>query len=256
MLVAVLVVIGLSGCATKKHVRLQVDPLNQRIGQLETKSKQTDTSIADLERGVSKADERAQSAESKAAQASKEALAAMQRAEKSGDEARSAADSAAGAKSLAEKGIARAGEVENRLLNSLSNIDNYQLIATESVLFAFAQSKLTDDAKQQLDGAVGRIREHKHYVLEVQGFTDRVGQADYNLELSRRRANEVVRYLTVNHKIPLHRIYVVGLGSVMPVADDKTSAGRKQNRRVEVRLYSADEALSGKKVTASTGGGL
>lgn len=253
--VAVLVAVGLTGCATKKHVRLQVDPLNQRIGQIEAKNKQTDASLGDLERGVSRVDEQAKSAQAKANQASEEAKQAMDRAVKSGEEAQAANTAASGAKSAADQSMARANEVESRMDARFKNMDAYDLVATENVLFAFNQAKLTDEARQQLDAAVSKLKDRKHYVLEVQGYTDKVGAADYNLELSRRRANEVVRYLTVNHKIPLHRIFVLGMGSLVPVADEKTTQGRKQNRRVEVRVYSGDDARDGKKVTASVSGG-
>lgn len=251
----VLIAIGLTGCATKKHVRLQVDPLNQRIGQMEAKSKQTDASLGDLERGVSRVDEQSKSAQAKANQASDEAKQAMDRAVKSGEEAQAANAAAAGAKSLADQGLARTNEVESRMDARFKNMDQFDLVATESVLFAFNQAALSAEARQQLDTAVSRLRDKKHYVLEVQGFTDKVGSSEYNLELSRRRANEVVRYLTITHKIPLHRIYVLGLGSMVPVADDRTTQGRKQNRRVEVRVYSGDDAREGKKVTASVSGG-
>ena len=251
-IIAVAAVLTLSvGCATKKHVRNQIDPVNQRVGQLEAKNKQTDASLTDLERGVSRADERAKGAETRASEAAQEAVKANEKAVQAGERAAAASTEANGAKSLAERGLAKTGELEGRLMN----MDSFQLVATESVLFDTAQSKLTDESKEKLDAAVTKVHTQKRYVIEVQGFTDKIGTPEYNLELSRKRANEVVRYLTIQHKVPLHRVFVIGQGWVQPVADDRTSQGRKQNRRVEVRLYSADDALEGKKVTAAVSGG-
>jgi outer membrane protein OmpA-like peptidoglycan-associated protein len=108
------------------------------------------------------------------------------------------------------------------------------------VLFNLNQSELTSDAKAQLDAAVTKLSSMKHYVVEVQGFTDSTGDVATNLELSRRRAAAVVRYLTLDKKIPLYRVNTIGYGEESPAADNKTRDGRKQNRRVEVRFYAPD----------------
>jgi outer membrane protein OmpA-like peptidoglycan-associated protein len=80
----------------------------------------------------------------------------------------------------------------------------------------------------------------KHYIVEVQGFTDSTGASAANVELSRRRAAAVVRYLTLDGKLPLYRVNTIGYGKASPAADNKTRDGRKQNRRVEVKLYTPD----------------
>ena len=144
------------------------------------------------------------------------------------------------------------GEVDQRLTESLSSLDRYQVLATQSVLFPISRSALSPEATKQLDEAAAEALKHTRYVIEVQGFTDKTGAPDANLALSRQRADEVVRYLTMQHKIPLYRIYQLGAGAMLPVADDNTREGRKQNRRVEVKVYSADS--DGKKVTASASG--
>jgi OOP family OmpA-OmpF porin len=54
--------------------------------------------------------------------------------------------------------------------------------------------------------------------------------------LSQRRANSVIQYLASKHQVPAHKIYVIGLGKDKPVETNKTSAGRADNRRVDVRL--------------------
>ena len=55
------------------------------------------------------------------------------------------------------------------------NLDNYQLVTTEAVLFPTGKSNLTREAKEQLDQAVDQIKGNKNYVVEVRGFTDKTG---------------------------------------------------------------------------------
>ena len=87
-----------------------------------------------------------------------------------------------------------------------------------------------------LRGIAGQLRAGDF--LEIQGFTDTTGDANYNLALSERRATSVQRYL-VSQNVPLFRTEIVGLGTANPVADNGTREGRERNRRVEVRLLRA-----------------
>jgi len=249
-----LLIVVASGCASKKHVRAQVEagtsPLSKRIGELESKSKDTDTALEQLERGVSQADERARGADGRAGDAMSKAEQSIAQADKSMQQADAASKAAAGAQSIAERGLAKADETEKRVLS----LDNYKLLKSANVLFAFGKSTLADEGKQQLDSLVAELMRQTRYVVEVQGFTDNVGSDDYNLDLSRRRANEVVRYLTLHHKVPMHRIYELGVGEALPVGDAKSKEDRRQSRRVEVRLYIAGQ--QGTTATGVSGGGL
>jgi len=241
--VAAMTIATLAGCASKKYVRTRVEPLEARVDGLEKKTKQQAGSIEELERGVSRADERAGGADFKAQQAAREAAKASELAGQGIEQAKEAnrvgaeAGKAAGdARSLADQGIRKAGDVEQRMYL----LDNFKLATSEKVLFAVASTRLSEEAKAQLDAMAATAAGKRRYVVEVQGFTDKTGPAEFNLELSRRRASEVVRYLTVSHKVPLHRIHLLGFGSETPVADNATRDGRRQNRRVEVKLYEAD----------------
>ncbi len=220
------------GCATKGYVAKTVDPINTRVGEVEARSTENKEGIAKLEKDVSRVEERAIGADSKAEEASRQAMEAGQRAEEVGERADEA-------HLLAEKGHGRVDGLEKKI----DNLDNYQLLATKSVTFGFNRSDLTDEAKAELDKAAMGLQNRKNYVVEVKGFTDAAGDAQYNLRLSQQRADTVVRYLNVEHKIPLYRINVLGVGSAEPAADNKTRDGRQQNRRVELRLYAA--ALQG-----------
>jgi outer membrane protein OmpA-like peptidoglycan-associated protein len=74
-------------------------------------------------------------------------------------------------------------------------------------------------------------------MIEISGHTDSTGSEAKNFRLSRQRADSVVQYLAVTHKIPLRRfITPMGYGKTEAVADNSTRAGRAQNRRVEVKM--------------------
>jgi outer membrane protein OmpA-like peptidoglycan-associated protein len=104
------------------------------------------------------------------------------------------------------------------------------------VHFGFNQDNLTPDAKAALDQIVSDVPNTKGYIVTVEGATDSVGNAEYNYELSQRRADAVIQYLAAEKNIPGYKIYVIGLGKDKPVESNKTRAGRAKNRRVDVRL--------------------
>jgi OOP family OmpA-OmpF porin len=235
LVVAIAAVLSV-GCATKKYVRETMAPVQKQVADLDKKTIGHDGSIAELEKGVSRADERAQGADSRAGAAAREAA-------RANEQASVATKDAATAQALAQKGNDRAGAVERSvgtLGTKVENLDNYKLTSTESVLFGLNQSELSDEAKAQLDAAIAKVSTLKHFVIEVQGFTDSTGDVATNLDLSRRRAAAVVRYLTLQGKVPLYRVNTIGYGEESPAADNKTRDGRKQNRRVEVRFYAPD----------------
>jgi outer membrane protein OmpA-like peptidoglycan-associated protein len=253
VLVTGFVLLAATGCATKKHVRTSLEPLEKRVEQLENKAAQAEKSISGLEEGVSRADERARGADARAGQAAQEAERANARATKSGEQAEEAAKSAASAMSAASAADQKTQQLASQMDARLRGLDSFDVAAEEVIQFGFGRSDLSDESRQILDALAAKMASLKRFEVEVQGFTDKSGTAEFNYELSRRRAQAVVHYLTVQHKVPLHRIHLLGVGSDLPVADNKTSAGRKQNRRVEVKVYSADEALTGKKVEARLG---
>jgi len=224
------------GCATKKYVRETVAPVQTKVDEVDKRTTQQGGQIAELEKGVSRVGEQAKTADDRAGAAAREAA-------RANEQAALGIKDAAGARSLAEKGVAEAGQAQRNVTTlgtKVENLDNYKLSSTESVLFNLNSSTLTDEAKQQLDGVAAKVSSMKHYTIEVQGFTDSTGTPEYNDRLSQRRAEAVVRYLTLQGKIPLYRVEIAGYGEENPAADNKTRDGRKENRRVEVRIYTPE----------------
>ena len=117
---------------------------------------------------------------------------------------------------------------------TLADMSTYREAAKESVAFGFDSATLTDDAKAQLENIAGATSGKKVFVVEVRGFTDSTGDPDYNVRLSERRAEMVVRTLAAQHGIPLRAIHRVGLGEI---EGESTREARQQNRRVDVTVF-------------------
>ena len=212
------------GCATKKHVREAIAPVQNQVNQTQAQlgtlqkqtddnKKQTDQAIGDLDRQVATADEKATDAGKKAAEA---AAAAAQ-----------ANTAAAAAAQQAQAATTLAQQTGTKLDTTIQNLDNYKLISTSPVYFGFGKSVLAKDEQAKLDDAAQKLSGMKGYIIEVEGFADRTGNMAYNRELARKRAEAVVHYLAVEHNIPLRSIRELGVGSDFPDADNKTRAARK-----------------------------
>lgn len=119
----------------------------------------------------------------------------------------------------------------------INNLDEVDVQETAAVTFRVNSAVLSPEAKQQLDEFAAKAANAKAYTIEVAGHTDSTGSEAKNFRLSQQRAEAVVQYLAVIHKIPLRRFVTpMGFGKTAAVADNTTVAGRSQNRRVEVKL--------------------
>ncbi len=103
----------------------------------------------------------------------------------------------------------------------------------KGVNFTSGKAVLLGGSYKVLDEMAESLREWPEVNLEIQGHTDNTGQVDYNRELSQKRADTVRQYLIEKGVAP-ERLTAVGYGPDKPIADNKTSSGRAQNRRVEV----------------------
>jgi len=206
-----------TGCSTKNYVRSQTGPLIQQTNDLDAKTAQDHRAITDT-------DQRAQAG---IATAQSAAAAADQHAQVAGQSADTANQSA-------QEAVNRV----DSLSGVVANLDNYKQLSDVSVTFGFDKSVLTPDDKAQLDAVSSSLASTRGYILEVTGGTDSVGDAQYNYQLSQRRADAVVNYLETKYNIPPHKFYLIGIGKEQPVADNSSRAGRAQNRRVEIKLMS------------------
>jgi outer membrane protein OmpA-like peptidoglycan-associated protein len=230
------------GCATKKHVREAIAPVQNQVNDIDKRTNENKTAIGDLDRSVASTDEKATDAGKRASEAADAAAAANRAASEAGQRA----DRANGAAQEAQQA---ANQLNSKLDTAFQNLDNYRLVDTKQVFFRSGRSTLDSEAKAALDSGISSLGTMHNYVVEVEGFADRTGNKAMNLELSRNRADAVVRYLSVEHNVPLRDIRLVGAGADFPNAVNKTRADRKNNRRVDVKIYALD--VTGKAQSAT-----
>lgn len=146
-----------------------------------------------------------------------------------------------------------ANEGVNKVNGRVSDLDNYQVKDSATVYFEVNKDKLSPDAEKDLGDLAKKALSEKGYVIEVAGFADSTGKLLYNQVLSERRANAVVRYLEQNGDIPIHRILpMAGMGISHEAADNKTTEGRKMNRRVEVKILVNQGVVAGMSQPSGT----
>ena len=134
--------------------------------------------------------------------------------------------------------VAAEARAEVKAVNErVSSLDDYDVQETVSVNFRTNSAVLSPEAKTQLDTLATKALAARAYMIEVAGHTDSTGSDAKNFRLSRARADAVVQYLAVQHKIPLRRFVTpMGYGKTESVADNTTAEGRLQNRRVDVKM--------------------
>jgi OmpA-OmpF porin, OOP family len=204
-----------TGCSTKNYVRSQTAPIVQQTNELDAKTATDHRNIVDTDERAQKGIAGAQSA---ADTADQHALAAGQAADTANASAQNAynrVDSLAGV---------------------VANLDNYKPVTDVSVNFAFDKYTLTAETRRQLDDFAAKVVSGRNFILAVTGGTDSIGDRDYNYQLSQRRADAVVNYLSSKYNIAPRKFYLIGIGKDQRVASNSTSAGRAKNRRVEIQM--------------------
>ncbi|HET8892204.1 MAG TPA: OmpA family protein [Candidatus Angelobacter sp.] len=219
--------------ARKKYVNRQLDPIRGRVNELDELTAKNAKMIADVD---ARATEGIRNAMSKANEADTHALDAGNRANQ--------------AQQTAQQAHTRIATVED----TVSKIDQYQPITQAEIRFRPGQGALSKNAKDALDQMATSLKNQKGYIVEVQGFSP--GNGTTAIENSREMAQMVVRYLVLNHEIPVYRIYTVGMGNA-PIQAEDGKVHRQKGGRVEISLLKnglADLNASNSSAPASTSG--
>ncbi len=152
------------------------------------------------------------------------------------------------ARAEAAKAQATADHANNRI----NGLDDFDPIKTITVNFRTGSSVLSRQAKAEIDNAAAWVKTQntKGWVIAVVGHADTTGNTARNRDLSDRRAQAVIYYIVTKYRLPMQRfVQPFGYGELEAVADNKTSAGRAKNRRVEIRLM-ANKGITGQVGTA------
>ena len=214
--------------ARKKYVQRQLSPIRDRVNELDDLTAQNAKEIKDVD---ARAQQGIQDATNKANTADQHAIDAGNRAQ------------------AAQQTATTASTHLNTVEQVVSNIDQYKPTTQTEIRFRPGQSVLSKRAKEALDEMATPLANQRGYVIEVQGFSSGRGQAA--IQNSQKVAESVVRYLVLNHNIPVYRIYLLGMGNA-PVATEGGRAKRVSGGRVEVSLMKNDlEQLS--SVTGNQG---
>jgi len=212
--------------ARKKYVQRQTQPIRDRLNELDELTASNGRQIKDVD---SRAQQGIQLASAKANEADQHAI--------------DAGNKAQAAQQTATQANTRLSTVEQ----VVGNIDQYKATTQTEIRFRPGQSVLSQNAKTALDDMATPLKSQRGYIIEVQGFSSGHGQTA--IATSQKMADSVVRYLVLNHDIPVYRIYVVGMGNA-PVpssntAEDQPKTKRTSGGRVEISLLKNDlEQLS------------
>ncbi len=133
----------------------------------------------------------------------------------------------------------QAAELRQELAGSgvqvIESDDNIRLVMPGNITFKTDSSDINAGFYQTLNAVAKVLKKYDNSTVMVTGHTDNTGTAEYNLNLSRNRANAVASYLQ-GQGVAANRFEVIGMGFASPVASNDSADGRAQNRRVEIKI--------------------
>jgi outer membrane protein OmpA-like peptidoglycan-associated protein len=209
--------------ARKNYVKRQTEPIRDRVNELDDLTASNSKSIKDTDSraaaGIKMASDKATEADQHAIDAGNKATMAQQ---------------------TAQQATTRIQTVET----VVGNIDQYKASNQTEIRFRPGQTMLSKNAKDALDEMATGVKGQRGYIVEVQGFSS--GKGQIAIENSQKMAESVVRYLVLNHEIPVYRIYLVGMGNAPTgAADESAKTKHVSGGRVEISLLKNDlEQLS------------
>ena len=203
--------------ANKKYVQRQVGPIRDRINELDQLTSENSRTIKDVD-----------------ARATQGIQLASEKVNLADQHASDAANQAQVAQTSATQASTRVGTVEQMV----GNLDQYKEGAQTEIHFRPGQSVLSKSAKDALDEMAAPLKDQHSYIIEVRGFA--TGRGAAALASSRKMADSVVRYLVLNHEIPVYRVYVMSMGNAPVGGGDGTMAKHSSGGRVEVSVLKND----------------
>ncbi|MEO6964490.1 MAG: flagellar motor protein MotB [Acidobacteriaceae bacterium] len=216
--------------ARKKWVNRQVNPVKDRLNELDQISASNARQIKDVDAraqaGISKADQEAQLADQHATLAGNTANQAQQ--------------------------MAQTADTQTTNINTtVNNLDQYQTVNRVEIRFRSGHYVLGENSKTALDQLATQVQGQRGYLIDVQGYSRMRGQA--GITASHNMASAVTRYLVTQHQIPLYKIRQIGLGNA-PLNVSDTSAPRRGSIVEVTLMHNSLSTLSASNLGASTTG--
>lgn len=217
--------------ARKKYVQRQIQPVQDQVNELDQLTQANAKAIQDVD---ARAQQGIQLASAKAGEADAHAVDAQQRAQNAHQTAQQASDQL---------------QTVQKVVN---NIDQYHAESEVEIRFRSGQTALSKRAKDALDEMAEPLKQQKGYVIQVQGFAR--GRGQEAVATSQQLADSVVRYLVLNHEIPVYRIYVVGMGNAPLTTPDGEKVKRSTGGTVEIAVLRNDTEQLGTQTGAAPAG--
>jgi hypothetical protein len=211
--------------ARKKWVKRQLDPINDRLTELDEVNAKNAQDIKDV-------DARAQ--------------AGIRKAQASADAANQLAMSANSQAQSASNTAQQASSHVDRLNSTVDGLDQYHQITDLEVKFHGESPALTADSKTKLDELASSLTGRDGYILEMDAYSPLAGSA--GIQSSERLAESVERYLVTEHQIPIYRMHFVALGN-----QEASAAGNDDQKPERVRASSVHLVLMENSLAARAG---
>jgi outer membrane protein OmpA-like peptidoglycan-associated protein len=212
--------------ARKKWVNRQLDPVKDRLNELDQLSAKNANDIKDV-------DSRAQ--------------AGIKQAQGTADQANQTAQSASSTATQAQSVAQQASDQTSKLNGTVAGLDQYHPVSNTEIRFRSGQTVLNAKAKEALDQVATQLQGQKGYIVEVEGYSRARGQA--GIQNSQHMADAVVRYLVTEHQIPVYRIHQVAMGNAqIESADGASTTGSV------VRVSTMANSLAALNSTSSNAG--
>jgi outer membrane protein OmpA-like peptidoglycan-associated protein len=220
----------LNPMARKKWVRRQLNPVKERLNELDqltaTNAQQIKDVDARAQAGIAKAQNEAQVADQHATIAGNTANQAQQTAQ-------------------------QASSQTAAIGTAVSNLDQYQTVTNVEIRFRSGNSALGQNSKDALDQLVSQLQGQRGYLIDVQGYSRLRGQA--GIAASHNMASTVTRYLVEQRQVPLYKIRQIGLGNA-PLTVSDSSAPRRGSVVEVTLMHNSLSTLSASNLGASTTG--
>ncbi len=203
--------------ANKKYVQRHVGPIRDRLNELDQLTLENGKAIKDVDaratQGIQLASEKSSLADQHASDAANKAQ-------------------------LAQTAATQASTHVSTVEQVVGSLDQYKGTGQTEIRFRAGQTVLSKAAKDALDEMAAPLKDQRSYIIEVRGFAAGRGQAA--IASSQKMADSVVRYLVLNHQIPVYRIYTMSMGNAPVAGADGTMAKHTSGGRVEVNLMKND----------------